>query len=257
MIKVREVGVQLDGRWVLDGVDLDAAEGSLTVLVGPNGAGKSTLLDVVRGWRRPARGRVQVAGRSLAGLSPKARAAEVAWLAQHPRVHDVMTVTEWLGTARFRFGESPTVALPAIAEALAEVGMGWAIDRSAHTLSGGEAQRVAVAALVAQEARVWLLDEPTHHLDPAAVQAILGVLKARLRGGQTMVLVAHQLDEITSGLEPSDLERVVVVGLREGTRRFALPLDDPDTVAVALSDLYDVRVDAVRLAGRVRFVVVP
>ncbi|MEO0600378.1 MAG: ABC transporter ATP-binding protein, partial [Myxococcota bacterium] len=226
MIRVREVGVQLDGRWVLDGVDLDAAEGSLTVLVGPNGAGKSTLLDVVRGWRRPSRGHVEVAGAQLADVSPKARAAEVAWLAQHPRVHDVMTVAEWLGTARFRFGEAPSAARPAIEAALAEVGMGWAIDRFAHTLSGGEAQRVAIAALIAQEARVWLLDEPTHHLDPAAVQSILGVLKVWLHRGQTMVLVAHQLDEITSGLAPAELDRVVVVGLREGARRFEIPLQD-------------------------------
>ncbi len=257
MITARKVGVQLDGRWILDGVDLAVAKGTLTVLVGPNGAGKSTLLDVLRGWRRPTRGIVEVSGRALHDLTPRERAAQVAWLPQHPRVHDVMTVAEWLGTARYRFGEVPSAARPAIDASLAEVDMAWAVDRFAQTLSGGEAQRVALAALIAQEARAWLLDEPTHHLDPAAVQAILGVLRRRLREGQTMVVVAHQLDEITSVLEPDDAPLVSVVGLREGRLRFVRPLDDPQELARALSELYDVRLEAVTLAGRVRFVVVP
>jgi len=257
VIEVRGVGVQREGRWILDEVDLDVATGSLTVLVGPNGAGKSSLLDVVRGFVRPERGRVSVGGQPVHRLLPKARAAEVGWLAQHPRVHDVISVAEWLATARFRFGEAPRAARPAIAAALDEVGMGWALERLAHTLSGGEAQRVALAALIAQEARVWLLDEPTHHLDPAAVQAVLAVLRRRVAAGQTMVVVAHQLDEITCALTPEEQARVRVVGLRAGRVHSVLALDRPEVVAEALSDLYQARLDAVCVAGRTRFVVVP
>lgn len=257
MIEAHDLGVEVDGRWILDGVDLVAAEGSITVLVGPNGAGKSTLLDVIRGWRRPERGWSGVAGRRIAGLSPKARAAEVGWLAQSPRVRDVITVAEWLTTARFRFGEAPVAARPAIDAALGEVGMAWARDRLAHTLSGGETQRVALAALIAQEARVWLLDEPTHHLDPAAVQAVWTTLRERMRRGQTMMIVAHHLDEVSCALEPEEQAKVQVVGLGRGRVRFALGLDAPEAIASALSDLYEARLEVATIAGRARFLVVP
>ncbi|MEN0067872.1 MAG: ABC transporter ATP-binding protein [Myxococcota bacterium] len=249
--------MEWDDRRVLDRVDFDVHAGTFTIVVGPNGAGKSTLLDVLRGYRVPHHGDVRFEGTPIASLSPKERAARVGWLAQHPRVRDVMTVAEWLTTARFRFAETPRVARPKVEQALRWVDRLHLLDRLAHTLSGGEAQRVALAALMTQEARLWLLDEPTHHLDPAAVLAILERLRDRLREGQTMVAVVHDLDEITAVLEPSDHERVWVVGLKEGTVRFRRPMGAPDALADALSDLYDVQMRAVTVEGRPRFVVMP
>lgn len=256
-LTARGVGVKVDGRWLLRDVDLELAEGTLTVLVGPNGAGKSTLLDVLRGWRRPSAGEVRVADQLVHTLPPKTRAAHVAWLAQDPQFTDVVTVAEWLSAARFRFGESPRAARPAARQALDQVGMVETLDRLVPTLSGGEAQRVAIAALIAQQARIWLLDEPTHHLDPAAVRAVLEVVLTRFRDGQTMVVVAHHLDEITSVLRSSDHDRVRVVGLGQGQVRFERPAEDAEALASALSELYDVRLRAVTVSGRPRFVVDP
>lgn len=248
------VSVQRGGRRVLDAVDLRVDAGALTAIVGPNGAGKSTLLAALLGWVPLTAGSVRVGGDDPHALSPRDRAARLAWLPQRPAVDEAMPVVEVVAAARFRFDEPVAMRHAAARDALTAVGAAHLADRSATALSGGEAQRVALAGLWAQEAAVWLLDEPANHLDPRVQWEVLDLLLDRWRAGHTLVMVVHDLDLLAARVLPQ--ETVAVVALADGVRAWRRTLDAADLPA-QLSALYGVRVTGVQVASRRRLLVLP
>ncbi|HHO50146.1 MAG TPA: ABC transporter ATP-binding protein [Deltaproteobacteria bacterium] len=256
LLEARQLGVVLDGASVLEQITLQIPRGSLTVIVGPNGAGKSTLLSALVGWLPATTGSIQVAGQPLSALSPRRRARHTAWLPQHSRILDGLTVLDVVASARHRFDEPVPQRYEAAKRALETIGIGALASRIAPSLSGGEAQRVALAALVAQQADAWLLDEPANHLDPSAQGAVLALLLQAWGQGRTLITVLHDLDLISSRIEPEQAPRVSVVGLRGGRLAFQLPLDAPD-LAEQLTALYGVRVARISLEGRQRLLVMP
>ena len=162
-------------------------------MVGPNGAGKSTLLGVIAGLVRPDAGQVLLSDRSVLAMRPLERAAHVAWLPQSPRVEDGVTATEAVAAARYRHREGASERAARARAALDGLGLAAFADRPMRALSGGEAQRVRLAALVAQEASWWLLDEPMNHLDPAVRLDLCRLLEGRVAEGTSMVVVSHDL----------------------------------------------------------------
>ena len=167
-------------------VDITAEDGEVIAILGPNGAGKSTVLDVLAGLLPPTTGTVTVDGRDVTHLPPHSR--RIGLLAQEPLLFPHLTAL-----ANVAFGpraqnrpDHERVAR----HWLAEVDAGHLAGRKPRALSGGQAQRVAVARALAAEPDLLLLDEPFAALDVDAAPALRGLLRRVLKD-RTAVVVTH------------------------------------------------------------------
>ena len=184
-------------REVLRGLDLEAAQGTLTALAGPNGVGKSTLLRLIAGALRPARGSVAVMGRDITGLGGRERARLVAMVPQNPELPRGASALEVVLMGRnphLRLLSWETAADVEIAlESLRMTGAEELAERPVEQLSGGERQRVAISMALAQQTPVILLDEPTANLDLAYQPTIMRLLRELAAGGRTVLTAVHDL----------------------------------------------------------------
>jgi len=208
MIAVSQLSVVLGGRRVLHDVSLAAGAGELVALCGPNGAGKSTLL------------------RALAGLLPDTPAPDprlVAYLPQGARCAWGLTVEQVAALGRIPHRDAATGP---VIEALRLCGiLALRLTRVAR-ISGGEARRAMLARVFATEPDVFLLDEPTADLDPAASHDVMRLLRVTADAGRTVVVVLHALD-----LALRYAHRVVV--LADGRVAADLPAADALPAAAA------------------------
>ncbi len=191
--------VRIGRREVLQGITIDLGPG-WTAIVGPNGAGKSTLLRALAGLEAPEAGAILLDATALSALPAATRARRLGWLAQQGDITGELTVRETVALGRIPHlglldtpGPRDAGAIDA-AMALTE-STAWA-ERRLTELSGGERQRVLVARVLATEAPILLLDEPTTHLDPPH-QVALGRLFAHLARDdarpRAIVTVLHDL----------------------------------------------------------------
>ncbi len=194
-------------------VDLEVADAETVALLGPNGAGKSTVLAVVAGLLRPRPGRVSLDGRALTDVDDHGRARrwvapherQVALLAQDPLLFPHLTALDNVAFGPRAAGRSRRESRAHARRWLADVGVPELGDRRPVGLSGGQAQRVAVARALAAHPRVLLLDEPMAALDVAVAPALRQTLR-RVLADQTTLLVTHDpLDALLLA------DRVVVV----------------------------------------------
>jgi len=207
LLQARDLALSLDGRSVIEGVDLELRAGEWTALVGPNGAGKSSLLAVLAGLRQPVRGTVQWRGRPLHEWPSRERAAQIAWLGQGSggaggaggaiggegeiASRDVVALGRLPRHGLLGSPDSDDDA--AVHEAMAETESLPFEARRLSALSGGERQRVLLARALAVMPRLFLLDEPAAHLDAPHQRALLAGLAARARGGAAVLAVMHDL----------------------------------------------------------------
>jgi len=177
-------------------VTFEVADGETVALLGQNGAGKSSVLGVVAGQLRPDSARVVLDGRALTvtdervDLPPYRRG--IALLAQEPLLFPHLTVRENVAFAPRSHGRPRRDAHRDAERLLAEVGVPDLADRRATELSGGQAQRVAVARALAAEPRLLLLDEPMAALD-VGVRPALRQLLRRVLASRTAVIVTHDV----------------------------------------------------------------
>ena len=184
-------------------VELTVAQGETVALLGPNGAGKSTVLAVIAGLVRPSSGDVRLGGRSLAGTAPHRR--RVALLAQEPLLFPHLSVLENVAFSPRSTGHSARDARQVAERWLSHVGLADLAPRRPQELSGGQAQRVAVARALAAEPELLLLDEPMAALDVSVVPRMRQLLRTVL-AGRTAVMVTHDaLDALVLA------DRVVVI----------------------------------------------
>lgn len=185
-------------RPVLHDVDLHVSSGEIVAVAGPNGSGKSTLLEVLAGQRAPAAGRVEVGARPIADLTGRERATEVAVMVQRFAAPDGFTARELVALGRaphlgpWGLGGASDEAI--VDGALQRCGVAHLASRPVERCSGGEQQRIQLALLVAQQARVWLLDEPTAAQDLDGVGVVAAVLAAHVAQGGSAVVVLHDLN---------------------------------------------------------------
>ena len=257
-LAVSSLSVRARGAELLRDVDLRISPGEFVAIVGPNGAGKSTLLKALCGLLPSAARELSVDGRDLNAMSGRERAGLLAWLPQRDAGVEPVRAIDRVAAARFRFQEGRARSLEAARRALEAFGVEPLAERTMDTLSGGEAQRVALAALAAQEAAWWLLDEPAHHLDPGRQVEVYQGLGARWRGehgeAQSMIAVTHDVNLLGHAVAEGWAERLSVVGLARGELRFKVPLSSP-SLPEQLSALFATRIEAVDLKGRRHFVV--
>lgn len=177
----------------LRGLDLRVEQGELVAVVGPSGSGKSTMLRLAAGLDVPSAGDVRAFGQSLVRLTGAAlaryRARDVAVVFQRGNLVASLTAAENVALS-MRLAGKATGRHRAL-ESLAEFGLESAAGRRPQALSGGEQQRVAVAAAAARGARLVLADEPTAELDEASESGVLDALERLREGGATVVVVTH------------------------------------------------------------------
>ena len=182
---------------VLEGVDLTVVEGELLVVIGPSGGGKSTLLKLVNRLLEPTHGRVLIGDRDAASLPVIELRRSVGYCFQALGLFPHMTVSENIAIGLDLAGERQETMRARVDELLRLVRLDAGVrDRFPRALSGGQAQRVAVARALATKPPVLLLDEPFGALDPetrAELQdELLGVCRDQ---GATIILVSHDTGE--------------------------------------------------------------
>jgi iron complex transport system ATP-binding protein len=204
VIVLEDVRVRRGGRWIVDGVTLEAVPGRVLAIIGPNGAGKSTLVRLATGELAPDEGRVLLDGAPIGGFDARSLAERRAVLPQSAELAFPFTVRElvMLGIEAGRPGVE-RAALASLPEAaLSRVGLDLYGGRIVPTLSGGERQRAHLARALAQiwmpvldgRPRLLLLDEPTASLDLKHQIDTLGIARTYARAGGAVVAVLHDLN---------------------------------------------------------------
>lgn len=197
---------------VLTDVHLEIEQGSFVALLGPSGCGKSTLLRLIGGLEQPSSGAVALGGRAVESVDPRC-----AMVFQEPRLFPWKTVT-----ANVAVGARRRANLPAPAALLNMVGLSGFEDAFPHQLSGGMAQRAALARALIGRPEVLLLDEPFAALDALTRMQMQDLLVAACRSaGATVVMVTHDIDEalyladrvVLMAPRPTFVQRVVNVPL--------------------------------------------
>ncbi|HEV7461779.1 MAG TPA: ATP-binding cassette domain-containing protein [Solirubrobacteraceae bacterium] len=212
-------------------VTLEIEPGELVLLAGASGSGKSTLLRTVCGLvphvhGGEVSGRAEVAGMDVREHGPGELAASVGTLLQDPETQIVMgTVRAEIAFPLENRGEPPAAVARGVEEAALALGVAALLERPTHELSGGELQRVALAAALGGRPALAVLDEPTSQLDPVAGDELLSLLRRLNEQWDTAILLAdHRLDR---ALPAADR----VIALADGAVAFDGP--PPDFLAWA------------------------
>jgi multiple sugar transport system ATP-binding protein len=198
-IRLRGIKKSFDGQAVIQGIDLDIADGQLVVFVGPSGCGKSTLLRIIAGLESPTEGDIEIDGRR--GNDVAAARRGIAMVFQSYALYPHMTVAENMGFALKLAGLGKEEIAARVARTADILQIGPLLDRKPKALSGGQRQRVAIGRAIVRKPGVFLFDEPLSNLD-AALRAQTRVELARMHKelGTTMIYVTHdQAEAMTLG----------------------------------------------------------
>lgn len=201
------LGVEIAGQDILYRVLLQAARGELVALMGRNGAGKTTLLRAIMGLVAPTQGRIAIDKHDITKMPTEERAQLIGYVPQDPRAllfrETVVDELRWtLHNLR------PNVAHDElIRRTLEQLGIAHLAQAYPRDLSGGEQQRVALAAILVAEPRILLLDEPTRGLDYQAKGALIETLRRLQQAEHTILLVTHDVE-----LVAACADRVMLLG---------------------------------------------
>ena len=186
----------------LHGVTLSVSTGECLAVVGPSGCGKSTLLHLCGAMDRPSHGTVHFNGRDLGSLDDdeltRLRRQQVGFVFQSFNLLPTLTVAQNIGLPLRLGGQaerSVTTAVGAVAE---RVGLSSRLDHVPQQLSGGEAQRAAIARAVIHQPAVLIADEPTGNLDTENGVRVLELLVALNRDSKTSIVLATHDDYVAT-----------------------------------------------------------
>ena len=196
-IDVHDLTVAYHRKPVLWDVDVSIPDARLVAIIGPNGAGKSTLLKAMLGLVPITTGQVRVFGEPIARVRTR-----VAYVPQRETVDWDFPVRAREVVLMGRYGRLGWLRRPrrpdhdAVERALAQVGMTELAERQISELSGGQQQRVFLARALAQEADLYMMDEPFAGVDATTEKAIIEVLRSLRDAGRTVVAVHHDLQTV-------------------------------------------------------------
>lgn len=248
-LATRRLAVTAGRRTLVRDLELELAPGETLAILGRNGSGKTLTLRTLAGLRAPAAGRIELDGRDLDELPHRLLARHVGFLPQDPESGFVMTAEEsvligrhpHLATLGWESERDRQIAR----RALSLVGLEGFGARPTDELSGGEQRRVAIAALLAQEPAVYLLDEPSNHLDPHQQLAVLELLRERAAAGACVAATLHD-----PNLAARFAQRVLLLF---GDGRWRVGAAAELLSEAALSELYLTRIVAGEIGGRRAF----
>ncbi len=249
VMQVRGLTFSYDGAArVLENLDLDVAEGRITVLLGANGCGKSTLFKLMTKSLFPDEGTVTLEGRDIDELGLKEFARNVAIVHQNNTAPPDLTVETLVG-----YGRTPYLsAFQTAGSQEDEEAIRWAMEvtnvtkhrkRPVSELSGGQRQRVWIAMALAMKTSILFLDEPTSFLDIRyQIQILKLVRRLNREYGITIIMVLH---DINQAMEYAD----VLVGMKGG--RIVVEGNPRDVIdSDVLHDLYGIRLPVVQVEGK-------
>ncbi|HTP54253.1 MAG TPA: ABC transporter ATP-binding protein [Thermoplasmata archaeon] len=205
----------------LAGVTLEVRRGERVALLGRNGAGKTTFLRIASTLLRPTSGSIEVFGIDVDRTPDKVR-PYIAVVPQEGKPFFHLTPREQVYTYLRARGLSRETARARTEAALEQMGLTGFADRLAITLSGGQRQRTMVATVIATEAPLLFLDEPSIGMDPFARREVWSSLRGLTQRGSTILLTTHYLDEadaLSHRLYIVEHGRVIVSGTAEDLKR--------------------------------------
>lgn len=220
LIEINSLSVAYSEIQILKSIDLNVNAGEILALVGPNGAGKTTLVRAITGVLPVNSGHIKVNGRMLCEMSENQRARCIAVVPQARDLPEFFTVYQTVMIGRTPYlnwlGKPGVVDHKAVKDALELTQIEELAGRLVGDLSGGEQQRVLLARALAQDATIWIMDEPTTHLDFHHQSRFMNVVKKLVDEKQLAVLiVVHDLNLIAcyaDNVAIIDCGRVVTSG---------------------------------------------
>jgi iron complex transport system ATP-binding protein len=246
LLECRNVDIGVGSRVLVSGLNLSVQAGSILVVLGPNGCGKSLSLHTLAGLRAVHAGELAIAGRPIATWTRRSLACVLALLPQNvedpfpAKVLDTVLLGRHPHIGRWQWESAQDVAIAA--DSLAAVGLAGYEERDIFTLSGGERRRAALAAVLAQNPRIFLLDEPTNQLDPNHQIEALQLLRARADAGAAVIVTLHD-----ANLAARFADHALLIG-RTGDWRWGTVAET--LTSSHLSELYDTRFDELDANGR-------
>jgi len=188
LLNISHLNIQRDEKHICSDVSFTLKQGEIIVVLGPNGAGKSSLLLALAGLI-PSQGDIQILGKPLAEYSHHDLMQKLAWQGDLPPTEFGLTVQQRLSLV----GINEKQRILAIAQ---DMELAHLLMRPLHALSSGERQRVELAALMLRrDVPIWLLDEPTTHLDLKHQIQTVKTLKKHAQAGRAMVVILHDMQQ--------------------------------------------------------------
>lgn len=199
-LSIKNAGVRIDGRWLVQGASFDVEPGAVTTLVGPNGSGKSTILRLLSGLWQATEGCVELDGTPLRKMRRRDVARRLSFVPQDTGIDFGFSVQEVVEMGRHphrgRFESFEDSDRRSVARALEQADVAELAARPVNELSGGERQRVLIARSLATEAEILLLDEPTSNLDIDHGLEVLTLLRRLANEGKSVVVALHDLNAV-------------------------------------------------------------
>jgi ABC-2 type transport system ATP-binding protein len=206
----------------VDGVTFDITRGEIFGVLGPNGSGKTTTIRMLCGLLEPTSGSATVAGFDVKTQSEEIR-RNIGYMSQRFGMYDDMTVEENLDFYASLYGLTGAEKRKRTEELFSEPGLGPRRQQLVGTLSGGWKQRVSLACAIAHHPAILFLDEPTAGVDPAARRGFWETIRELAKGGTTILLTTHYMDEAAQCERIAFLSRGRLIALGtadEITRQF-------------------------------------
>lgn len=248
-VKGEKLEIGYGGRIIVPEMDITVRSGEITTIIGPNGSGKSTVMKALARLLRYNRGAVYLNGRDLQGIDGKALARCLGMLPQKHSAPPDFRVRDLVGYGRVPYqkwySKNSAEDEKIIDWALQETGAWKLRHKLINECSGGEAQRVWIATVLAQQPEILFLDEPTTYLDIAHQQETMRLVKRLNReNGIGVVMVLHDLSQ---ALEVSD--RIVVI--KDG-RKYSEGAPEEVITAAMLREVYNVEGELIKIPGRTK-----
>lgn len=200
MIKVNNISYRIKNNDIISNISLNIKQGQMVSIIGPNGAGKSTLANIITGIIKPDNGNVTIYDKNILKINKKEKAKLISYVPQQVNysVAD-FTVEDFVAAGRYPyldyFGTITKEHLDKIHYYMSLTNIYNLKERHISTLSGGERQKVNIAAALAQEAEFILLDEISSFLDPTAKYEINNLLvKLNQKNKYSIILITHDLN---------------------------------------------------------------
>ena len=159
MLVADHVGFQVGSISILSDISVQISPKTLYVIIGPNGSGKSSFLRCLSGWNVPSSGVVRFEQEDVYRISSKRRASKISFLPQRPRMNESIPIVDVIAAARYRFSESHRESRLRASKLLQANQLEHLENRDWDSLSGGEAQRIALLAMKAQDSDIWILEK--------------------------------------------------------------------------------------------------
>ena len=223
IIQASDLNLRIGSTQLLDDASLAISTGERVAIVGPNGAGKTTLIRCLLGLTQPDSGRIEINSRPLAELSHTELARQVSYVPQQLAERISFTAMEFISMSRYAYGggrggggrgagfkQADKEGMEATEQAIELTGIGHLRHQALSTMSGGERQKVSIAAALAQQTPTLILDEPSAHLDPKQRDIIHGLLaKINREQNISLIVITHDLNWASA-----DFDRII--GMKAG-----------------------------------------